>query len=219
MKYLVTGAAGFIGARVAEFLLQDGHHVVGVDNLNDYYDCRLKIYRLAELSRLTKVEDSIIEQLNFKENSKVPKTFEGERFWFVAMDIESLPDCKKLFDEHKFDAVLNLAARAGVRYSLENPHIYLNTNTNANLNLLDLMKKHECKKMVLASTSSLYAGLKMPFTEDLPTNTPISPYAATKKGAEAMCYSYHHLYDMDITVLRYFTVFGPAGRPDMSIFR
>ncbi|MEO0156226.1 MAG: NAD-dependent epimerase/dehydratase family protein, partial [candidate division WOR-3 bacterium] len=118
-----------------------------------------------------------------------------------------------------FDAVINLAARAGVRYSMKNPAVYMTTNALGTLNLLELMKEHNIKKMILASTSSLYAGQKMPFKEDLPVNTPISPYAASKKAAESIAYSYHYLYDMDIIILRYFTVYGPAGRPDMSVFR
>jgi nucleoside-diphosphate-sugar epimerase len=115
--------------------------------------------------------------------------------------------------------VINLAARAGVRYSLENPFIYLSTNAGGTLNLLELCKEYNMPKFILASTSSLYAGQKMPFKEKLPVNTPISPYAASKKSAEAMAYTYHYLYGMDVTILRYFTVYGPAGRPDMSIFR
>ena len=197
-KYLVTGAAGFIASQVSKQLLDQGDHVVGVDNLNDYYDVRLKNWRL--------------EQLKAHPNT--------ENFSFVCLDIE---DQAKLFDlfksEGPFDAVLNLAARAGVRYSMENPHVYLSTNAEGTLNLLECMRAQGCPKFVLASTSSLYAGQKMPFTEDLAVNEPLSPYAATKKAGELMAYSYHKLYQMDVSVVRYFTVFGPAGRPDMSIFR
>ncbi|WP_293445503.1 GDP-mannose 4,6-dehydratase, partial [Persephonella sp.] len=134
-------------------------------------------------------------------------------------DIENLGALKVLFDSFEFDAVINLAARAGVRYSMENPHVYLQTNAQGTLNLLEMMKDKGIKKMVLASTSSLYAGQPMPFKETLPVNTPISPYAASKKAAEVMAYTYNYLYNMDISVVRYFTVYGPAGRPDMSIFR
>ena len=193
-SYLVTGAAGFIGSKVAEMLLADGHTVVGVDNMNDYYDVRLKEYRLSELRK-------------------------QPHFVFHKVDIEDLAALDRIFAEHKFVAVLNLAARAGVRYSMENPHVYVTTNTMGTLNLLECMRKYGVKKQVLASTSSLYAGQQMPFTEDLPVNTPLSPYAASKKGAELMAYSYHKLYGIDTTVVRYFTVFGPGGRPDMSIFR
>ena len=126
---------------------------------------------------------------------------------------------KSLFSKNSFSAVINLAARAGVSYSMENPHVYMSTNAQGTLNILEMMRKYEIKKMVLASTSSLYAGQPMPFKEDLPVNTPISPYAASKKAAEVMCYTYHYLFGIDMSVVRYFTVYGPAGRPDMSIFR
>lgn len=190
---LLTGAAGFIGAKTAEFLLQRGDRVIGVDNLNDYYDVRLKESRLS----LLKCQ---------------------ERFCFCQGDIEDLAFLESVFSG-SIDAVINLAARAGVRYSQENPFVYLSTNAAGTLNLLEMMKRRGVKKMVLASTSSLYAGQKIPFTETLPVNTPISPYAATKKAAEVMAYTYHYLYGMDVSICRYFTVYGPAGRPDMSPFR
>lgn len=192
--YLVTGVAGFIAARTTQLLLDAGHTVVGVDNLNDYYDVRLKEHRLAQLRS-------------------------RPRFTFTRLDIEQLPALEPLFAQHSFDAVLNLAARAGVRYSLENPFVYLTTNAQGTLNLLEMMRRHGLKKHVMASSSSLYAGQKMPFNEDLPVNTPISPYAASKKAAEVMAYSYHHLYQIDSTILRYFTVYGPASRPDMAQLR
>ena len=191
--YLLTGVAGFIGSKTAEMLLKDGHRVIGIDNLNDYYDVRLKRYRLKAL--------------------KVHR-----RFTFCQVDIEDLTGLRKLFRLYKFDAILNLAARAGVRYSMSHPHVYFTTNVMGTLNLLELAKDFKVKKFVLASTSSLYAGQKMPFGENLPVNTPISPYAASKKGAEALCYSYHYLYGIDVSIVRYFTVYGPAGRPDMSVF-
>ena len=194
MKYLVTGAAGFIGAKTAELLMRDGHEVVGLDNMNDYYDVRLKDYRLGLL----------------KKNPK---------FTFAQVDIENKKDLHNVFKTNRFEGILNLAARAGVRYSMENPTIYMTTNAIGTLNIMDEMREHGITKMVLASTSSLYAGQSMPFREDLPVNTPISPYAASKKAAEMMAYSYHYLYKLDVSVVRYFTVYGPAGRPDMSIFR
>jgi UDP-glucuronate 4-epimerase len=197
-RFLVTGAAGFIASQVCELLLREGNEVVGVDNMNDYYDVRLKEYRLNLL----------------KEGHN------ASSFTFRELDIESQGGLKKLFNEFDgFDAVLNLAARAGVRYSMENPHVYLSTNAEGTLNLLECMRSSGCNKLVLASTSSLYAGQTMPFTEDLAVNEPLSPYAASKKAAELMAYSYHKLYGVDVSVVRYFTVFGPAGRPDMSIFR
>jgi nucleoside-diphosphate-sugar epimerase len=195
MKVLLTGAAGFIGWQTAKELLSQGHTVVGVDNINDYYDPRIKEWRL--------------EDLKGREN-----------FSFHRVDIENLDALRVLFDLYGgFDAVVNLAARAGVRYSIENPFVYFTTNANGTLNLLELSKDYGVKKFVLASTSSLYAGQPMPFKEDLPVNTPISPYAASKKAAEVTCYTYHYLYGIDVSVVRYFTVYGPAGRPDMSIFR
>ncbi len=191
---LVTGACGFIGWRTAVELSARGYQVTGVDNMNDYYDVRLKEYRLRDLEGLP-------------------------GFTFHRLDIEEREALGRLFEKGRFDAVINLAARAGVRYSLEDPYVYMSTNAMGTLNLLEAGRKNGLKKFVLASTSSLYAGQKMPFVEDLPVNTPISPYAATKKAAEAMSYTYHYLYSLDVTVLRYFTVYGPAGRPDMSPFR
>jgi nucleoside-diphosphate-sugar epimerase len=191
---LLTGAAGFIGWETAKRLLSSGKQVLGVDNLNDYYDVRLKEYRL--------------------ENLKGHK-----KFSFYWADIEDLQAIEGIFMRNRIDAVVNLAARAGVRYSIENPFVYMTTNAYGTLNLLELMRKYGVKKIVLASTSSLYAGQKMPFSEELPVNTPISPYAASKKAAEVMIYSYHYLFGIDASVVRYFTVYGPAGRPDMSMFR
>jgi nucleoside-diphosphate-sugar epimerase len=197
-KYLVTGAAGFIASQVSKQLLDQGDRVVGVDNLNDYYDVRLKSWRLEQL----------------KAHS------DAQNFSFACLDIEDQANLSDLFQaKGPFDAVLNLAARAGVRYSMANPHVYLSTNAEGTLNLLECMRAQGCNKLVLASTSSLYAGQKMPFTEDLAVNEPLSPYAASKKAGELMAYSYHKLYQMDVSVVRYFTVFGPAGRPDMSPYR
>jgi len=193
-RYLVTGCAGFIGAKVAEFLVQKKCAVIGLDNMNDYYDVALKKHRLNDLKK----------RRNFK---------------FYNVDIEDLNALKGIFKKYRFDAVINLAARAGVRYSMANPHVYFSTNVQGTVNLLELCKGKKIKKFILASTSSLYAGQPMPFKETLAVNTPISPYAASKKGAEAACYTYHYLYGIDVSILRYFTVYGPAGRPDMSIIR
>jgi nucleoside-diphosphate-sugar epimerase len=199
--YFVTGCAGFIGWRVTEFLLADGHTVVGVDNLNDAYDVRLKHWRL--------------DQIKGRPN-----------FTFRHLDICNREVLRGLFDQQseirnpKFDAVINLAARAGVRQSVENPWVYYETNVTGTLNLLELCREFGVRKFVLASTSSLYGAKNtQPFREDANTDGPLSPYAASKKAAEALCYTYHYLYGMDVVVLRYFTVYGPAGRPDMSLFR
>ncbi len=193
-KVLLTGVAGFIGSHTARQLLAQGIEVVGIDSVNDAYDPEIKHHRLAELEGR-----------------------EGLRI--VRGDIEDRDLLKELFKANDFGAVVHLAARAGVRYSMENPSVYLQTNAQGTLNLLELMRDRGVKKMVLASTSSLYAGHPMPFREDMPVNCPISPYAASKKAAELMAHSFHHLYDLDISVVRYFTVYGPAGRPDMCIFR
>jgi len=191
---LLTGVAGFIGWETAKQLLEQGIHVVGVDNLNHYYDVKLKLHRLNDLQQ-------------------------HAGFSFHKIDIEDRLALAELFQKTRIDAVINLAARAGVRYSVQNPHVYVSTNVQGTLNLLELMRNYKIYKFVLASTSSLYAGQQMPFSESLPVNTPISPYAASKKAAEAICYTYHHLFGIDVSVLRYFTVYGPAGRPDMSPFR
>lgn len=193
-RILLAGAAGFIGAKTAQVLLDSGYTVVGVDNMNTYYDVAVKKYRLAQLQR-------------------------HEGFEFHPIDIEHKGSIARISKNPRYDAVINLAARAGVRYSLIDPQIYFSTNTLGTLNLLEVCQKNGIKKFVLASTSSLYAGQKMPFKEDLPVNTPISPYAASKKAAEMACYTYHYHYGIDVSILRYFTVYGPAGRPDMSVFR
>jgi len=161
---LMTGAAGFIEWKTAEELLKRGYKVVGIDNMNDYYDVRLKEYRLAQLNKLA-------------------------GFRFYKEDIEDIEVLRKIFEEGQIDAVMNLAARAGVRYSLENPFVYMSTNAIGTLNLLECCRQFGIKKFILASTSSIYAGAPMPFKGDLPVNAPISPYAASKKAAEAMCYA------------------------------
>jgi UDP-glucuronate 4-epimerase len=175
-------------------LLEKNIWVIGIDNLNDYYDIKLKQWRLD----------------NLKKNN---------HFKFYQVDIENYAALKPIFWEHHPEAVINLAARAGVRYSMENPFVYHSTNTGGNLNLLEMCREFKINKYILASTSSLYAGQSIPFTENLPVNNPISPYAATKKAAETMAYTYHYLNDIDVSIVRYFTVYGPAGRPDMSPFR
>ena len=195
-NYLVTGAAGFIASRVSHILLDRGDQVTGIDNLNDAYDPRLKDWRLEQLKG-------------------------SDGFRFGCVDLADRPALAKIFREQgPFDGVVNLAARAGVRQSVENPWVYMETNATGTLNLLELCKEHEVGKFVLASTSSLYgAHNELPYSEDADTNRPLSPYAASKKAAEALCYTYHHLFGIDVTVFRYFTVYGPAGRPDMSVFR
>lgn len=190
---LVTGCAGFIGWKVSEHLLSQNIKVIGLDNLNEYYDPLLKDWRLKKLNG-------------------------NNNFRFHKCDIASFESLRRIFASYQIDAVINLAARAGVRASLEDPWVYLDTNTKGTLNLLECCKDFNVSKFVLASTSSLYANNQMPFRETDPTDKPLAPYSATKKAAEALCYSYHFLYGIDISIPRYFTVYGPAGRPDMSIF-
>ena len=192
--YLVTGSAGFIGSKVSEMLLAEGNKVTGIDNLNNAYDVRLKQYRLSQLETLPD-------------------------YTFRQADICDRDVLGEVFDPG-FDAVINLAARAGVRPSVERPHEYFDTNLVGTLNLLELCRRSGVSKFVQASTSSLYgSGTGQPFDEDADTDRPLSPYAASKKAVESLCFTYHHLHGLDVTILRYFTVYGPAGRPDMSLFR
>jgi len=206
-RYLVTGCAGFIASKVAELLLESGHQVVGIDNLNDAYDPRLKQWRL---DRLTPHANFLFHELDITDQTALEQLFDADAKSPPAGDVEQQP----------YSAVVNLAARAGVRPSVDNPWIYFQTNCDGTLNLLDLCRRFGVQKFVQASTSSLYGGHNpIPYREDADTTRPLSPYAASKKAAEALAYTYHHLHGLDITALRYFTVYGPAGRPDMSVFR
>ncbi len=203
-NYLVTGAAGFIGARVTEFLLDAGHSVTGIDNLNEAYDIRIKLHRLNLLNehRGFTFHRLDIAERNFLDNaarSLIPEGTHGEA---------------------PFDGLINLAARAGVRQSLTDPWIYMDTNMTGALNLLEFCKATGIAKFIQASTSSVYGqDAPLPTPETADSDHPIQSYAASKKAAESLCHTYHHLYDLDVTVFRYFTVYGPAGRPDMSMFR
>ena len=194
-RFLVTGAAGFIGAQVCAELLRRGETVVGVDNLNDAYDPRLKEWRLARLHA-------------------------QEGFTFLRLDIADAASVHALAGRGPFEAVLNLAARAGVRASVRAPELYVQANMIGALNMLELCRAQGIPKFVQASTSSLYgAHNPRPFSEQADISRPLSPYAATKGGAEMLCHSFHALHGLDVSILRYFTVYGPAGRPEMSIFR
>jgi nucleoside-diphosphate-sugar epimerase len=200
--YLVTGAAGFIGARVVEMLLEDGHAVYGVDNMNDAYDVRMKEFRLKNL----------LGQPGFQ---------------YMQMDISNREEVAEVFKKAsqnhtsgEIQGVINLAARAGVRQSVENPWVYVDTNITGTLNLLDCCRRYGTGKFILASTSSLYgADAPLPTPETASSDLPLQPYAASKKGAEALCHAYHYLFGIDVTIFRYFTVYGPAARPDMVMFR
>lgn len=193
--YLLTGAAGFIGSNVAKHLLEASHQVTAFDNLNDAYDVRLKEWRLKRLAKYS-------------------------NFAFHRVDICDERSLRKAWGERSYDAVLNLAARAGVQQSVRDPLAYYQSNVLGTLNLLNACRDHQIEKFVQASTSSLYgAHNERPFDEQADITRPLSPYAASKGASELLCHSYHALYGLDVTILRYFTVYGPAGRPDMSIFR
>ena len=195
MKILVTGAAGFIGAALSHRLLDRGDEVVGIDNLNDYYDVSLKEARLARLTR-------------------------RDGFRFERLDVADREGMSRLFREHRFDAVMHLAAQAGVRYSLENPHAYVDANLVGFVNVLEGCRHGEVGHLVFASSSSVYgANTQLPFSEHDNVDHPVSLYAATKKANELMAHTYAHLYGMACTGLRFFTVYGPWGRPDMALFK
>lgn len=192
--YLVTGAAGFIGYFLSKRLLDEGNIVIGIDNLNDYYDVNLKLHRL-----------SLIQ--------KYPN------FTFIKMDISSKSELKSLFANYKIDYVINLAAQAGVRYSIENPDAYINSNIIGFYNILEMCRHYPVKHLVYASSSSVYGANKtVPFKETDFVDNPVSLYAATKKSNELMAFTYSHLYNIPATGLRFFTVYGPMGRPDMAYF-
>lgn len=193
-NYLITGAAGFIGARTAELLIRDGHTVVGIDNMNDAYDPRMKAYRLRKMQAMP-----------------------GFNFHQQDISDKSIID---QFRNEKFDGVINLAARAGVRYSVENPWVFVESNTLGTLNMLEICRQTGTKKFIVASTSSIYgSNPPYPTPESASSSEPLQPYAASKKGAEAMSHAYHHLYGIDVSILRFFTVYGPAGRPDLAHLR
>ncbi len=201
-RILVTGAAGFIASRVCSLLHEQGYEVTGLDNFNDAYDVRLKVWRWVQLENMPGLE-------------------------LHRLDLTDAGALERLFEKHAragrtppFDAVINLAARAGVRYSVENPRVYVESNVVGAINVMEMCRKFGVKKFVLASTSSLYGKEhSTPYREEMNTDRQLSPYAATKKAAEAMAYTYHFLHGLDVSVLRYFTVYGPAGRPDMTPLR
>ncbi len=195
-NYLVTGAAGFIGARTSEMLLSQGHTVTGIDNLNEAYDPRIKEYRLRKLEATP-------------------------GFTFVKADIAERSIIQhSTLNRQPFDGVINLAARAGVRYSVEDPWVFIDSNVTGTLNMLEVCRRSGNAKFILASTSSIYgANPPYPTPESASSSEVLQPYAASKKGAEVLAHSYHHLYGIDTTVLRFFTVYGPAGRPDLALFR
>jgi UDP-glucuronate 4-epimerase len=191
---MVTGAAGFIGYHLSKRLIENGCKVTGIDNMNPYYDVKLKETRLSHLTS-------------------------SENFTFSQINLEDLKDLEKVFEENEFDIVVNLAAQAGVRYSLENPHAYVNANIVGFVNILECCRHNHIKHLVFASSSSVYgANTLMPFSIHHNIDHPVSLYAATKKSNELMAHTYSHLYGLPCTGLRFFTVYGPWGRPDMALF-
>lgn len=208
-KVLVTGSAGFIGFHTAVRLLKEGYQVIGLDNINDYYDVNLKYGRLKESG----IEKDQVAWGEAVQSSKY------DHYTFYRIQLEDTAAVDKLFAEYKFDYVIHLAAQAGVRYSLVNPHAYIDSNIKGFLNILEACRHHPVKHLVYASTSSVYgANTKMPFSEHDNVDHPVSLYAATKKANELMAHTYSHLYNIPTTGLRFFTVYGPWGRPDMAIF-
>lgn len=193
-KVILTGAAGFIGSHLAKRLLDQNIEVIGIDNINDYYDVNLKRYRLDNLKRY-------------------------ENFTFILCDISDKEKVNEVFSEYQADVVINLAAQAGVRYSIENPQVYIDSNIIGFFNILEACRANPVKHLVYASSSSVYGNSdKIPFSVDDRVDNPISLYAATKKSNELMAYTYSHLFGIPATGLRFFTVYGPAGRPDMAYF-
>jgi len=210
MKILVTGAAGFIGYHLCEQLLKLGHDVIGLDNINDYYDVNLKYARLKELG---------ISESEIQYNKSINSNSHGDRLQFIKINLEDQENLPTLFEENSFDVVCNLAAQAGVRYSIEKPMKYVESNIIGFANLLECVRNSKVKKLVYASSSSVYGmNDKVPFETTDNVDQPISLYAATKKSNELMAYTYSHLYDLQVIGLRFFTVYGPWGRPDMAMF-
>ncbi len=192
MKVLITGCAGFIGCALTEYLLKQNVEVVGIDSINDYYDVRLKEYRLERIKKYNNLT-------------------------FYKIDIANQEEMVSVFEKHTFDVVINLAAQAGVRYSIENPHVYAISNLIGMTNILECCRQYDVEHLIYASSSSVYGkNTKIPFTESDRTDFPVSFYAATKKSNEVMATSYSNLYGLRVTGLRFFTVYGPAGRPDMA---
>jgi UDP-glucuronate 4-epimerase len=210
MKILVTGAAGFIGFHLVKALIESDNEVVGIDNINDYYDVNLKYARLKE----TGINRELIS-----ENKKLIISSLNKNYHFAKIDITDLKRLEELFENEQFTHVVNLAAQAGVRYSLENPHAYIQSNVVGFVNILECCRNYKIKHLVYASSSSVYgANAKIPFSEEDRVDHPVSLYAATKKSNELMAHTYSHLYNLPTTGLRFFTVYGPWGRPDMAMF-
>jgi UDP-glucuronate 4-epimerase len=210
MKILITGTAGFIGYHLVKRFAGEGHIIVGLDGINDYYDVNLKYGRLKE----TGIDREKIEY------NKLLRSEKQKNYSFIKLNLEDIENIGKLFEREKFDIVCNLAAQAGVRYSIENPYAYIDSNINGFLNVLEGCRHNKVKNLVYASSSSVYGlNKKMPFSTENNVDHPVSLYAATKKSNELMAHAYSNLYDLPTTGLRFFTVYGPWGRPDMAYFK
>ena len=210
-KILVTGAAGFIGYHLCEALIKQGHRVIGLDSINDYYDVNLKYARLHELG-IQKEAATVFAEIT-------ESTIHRNSMQFIRLNLEDRQELPKLFKTFNLDMVCNLAAQPGVRYSIENPQAYIDSNINGFLNILECCRHHKVKRLVYASSSSVYGNSDdTPFKETANVDTPISLYAATKKSNELMAHTYSHLYKFETIGLRFFTVYGPWGRPDMAMF-
>lgn len=228
MKILVTGTAGFIGFHLAKKLLERGDEVLGLDNINDYYDVNLKYARLAELGIFMpsgEIADQVCNDSHPEQNDRHPELDSGSLIQsskypnhkFIKANLEDTDTINRLFETENFDAVVNLAAQAGVRYSIENPHAYIQSNVVGFMNVLEACRNYGVKNLAYASSSSVYGlNKEQPFKTTDMTDTPISLYAATKKSNELMAHTYSHLYGIQTTGLRFFTVYGPWGRPDMA---
>jgi len=214
VKILVTGTAGFIGSHLAIKLLDRGDEVVGLDNINDYYDIRVKYGRLQRAGIIESLEDG-----NSIEYNKILQSSKYKNYKFIKLNLEDRDNINRLFKDEKFDTVINLAAQAGVRYSLTNPHAYIDSNIVGFLNILEACRDNSIKNLTYASSSSVY-GLneEQPFSTKANVDHPISLYAASKKSNELMAHTYSHLYNIPTTGLRFFTVYGPWGRPDMALY-
>ena len=221
MNILITGTAGFIGFHLVQRLLKDGHQIIGIDNINNYYDVDLKYARLAETGIYADKESDYSGGKN-RSYMKIPfgeiiTSIKNPRYRFIRMNLEDKNEMNDLFSTEKFDYVVNLAAQAGVRYSIENPEAYVQSNVVGFLNILEACRHNQIKHLIYASSSSVYgSNSNIPFSEEDKVDNPVSLYAATKKSNELMAHAYSHLYQIPTTGLRFFTVYGPWGRPDMA---